>query len=196
MAILGSPRRGGNTEILADTAIDGFQSWGHQVVTKICIREKKIVYCDGCLTCLFPQRIGRCVINDDMAEILEEMRNHDAFLFATPNHQHNVSAPMLNFITRMLPLINFRIITNSKGELISREFYSDIEGKRVGFVGSQGDPYLSSSLVLPFLDKVFDDYKLIKVGDFISRGNVQKKEVLKKKRDLKSAFAVGVKLGS
>ena len=51
-------------------------------------------------------------------------------------------------------------------------------------------------MVLPFLDKVFDDYKLVKVADFISLGNVEKGSVEKKKGDLERAFEVGVQLGS
>ena len=195
MVIQGSPRKRGNSEILAEKAIEGFICCGHQEVSRVHIREKNIKYCDGCLRCLFPERTGKCVLRDEMAEILDEMRGHDAFLFVSPNHQHNVTAPMLNFISRMLPLIDFVPILNEGGDLISRKFFSDLEGKRVAFVGSQGDPYLSSSLVLPFMDKVFGDYKLVKVGDFISLGNIDKGEVLNKEGDLERAFDVGVGLG-
>jgi len=196
MTIVGSPRRGGNTEILTDKVIEGFKSCGHGDVQKIFILDKKIEYCTGCLSCLFPKRTGKCVIDDDMEQILDEMRGQDAFLFATPNHQHTVSAPMLNFLSRMLPLLDYDPHLNSKGELISRDFFSDIQGKRVGVVGSQGDPYLSSSLVLPLLDKIFDDCKLMKIGDFISLGNIGKKEVLEKKGDLQKVFELGVKLAN
>lgn len=195
LAIVGSPRRGGNTDTLADAVIQGFKSLGHQEVKRIFLLDKEIAYCRGCLTCLFPKRTGACVIDDDMGPILEEMKGADAFLFATPNHSHSVSAPMLNFLCRMLPLLNFHSQVNSKGEIISREFYSDIMDKRVGVVGSQGDPYLSSSLVLPLLDQIFGDFKLRKMGDFISVGNLGPTDVLTKKDDLQRSFALGVRLG-
>ena len=195
MVIVGSPRRGGNTDILADAVIQGFTSRGHEKVTKLFLSDKEIAYCRGCLTCLFPERTGRCALDDEMGPALKEMRDHDAFLFATPNHSHSVSAPMHNFLCRMIPLLTYESQFDSTGTVISRTFSSEIMGKRVAAVGSQGDPYLSSSLVLPLLDKIFDDFKLCKIGDFISRGNLGKGDVRKKPDDLKRAFDLGVVLG-
>lgn len=196
MTFVGSPRRGGNTDTLADAVIQGFRSLGHQEVEKVFLLDRRIDYCTGCLTCVFPERTGQCRLHDDMGALLDEMRASDAFLFATANHSHSVSAPMHNFLCRMLPLLNYRSITNAHGTVISREFFSDIMGKRVAAVGSQGDPYLSSSLVLPLLDKIFDDFKLRKMGDCISTGNLAATDILRKEDDLKRAFALGVTLGT
>ena len=101
MAIIGSPRKGGNTELLVDQVAGGFRSKVDAKVEKFFVVDKKIEYCTGCLTCVLPsQGTGKCVIMDDMAEILERMKESDAFIFGTPNHMRTVTAPLLNFFAR------------------------------------------------------------------------------------------------
>ena len=80
LGIMGSPRNGGNTEVLLDLALGEAQKMGAGV-SKVSLREKNISPCLGCLKCT---ETGKCAIKDDMQEVHQEMREADGILWATP----------------------------------------------------------------------------------------------------------------
>lgn len=195
MAIVGSPRKGGNTDILVDQVIAGCKSKSDVEVEKIFVVDKKIEYCDGCMTCTFPPPgTGKCVIKDDMAGILEEMKASDAFIFGTPNYMRTVTAPLLNLLARMSPFFEIKVEYDDKGNMIGGDISSKIAGKKAVMVISQGDPYFSSALVHEVLERNLNDFGLKRIGDIISIENLMKGVVAKKKEDLKKAFDLGVRL--
>lgn len=71
-----SPRKGGNSEILADAFAKGAREAGHQA-EKICLYDKSISFCKGCLVC---QKTQRCVIRDDADVIARKMKNADVLV--------------------------------------------------------------------------------------------------------------------
>jgi multimeric flavodoxin WrbA len=195
MAIIGSPRRGGNTELLVDRVIEGCRSRGNTEIEKVFIADRNIQYCSGCLTCTFPPPgTGKCVLRDDMDMLIEQIRESDAFIFGTPNHMRTVSAPLLNFMARMLPLLRYEIEYDNKGNMIGATGVSKIQDKKAAMVISQGDPFFSSPLVHMVLERNLRDFRLKLVGDVISMGNLQKQDVAGKAEDLKTAFELGVKM--
>lgn len=197
MAIIGSPRKGGNTELLVDKVIEGFRSVKEAVVEKCFIVERNIEPCTGCMTCVFPAPgTGACTIDDDMALLLESMQGSDAFVFGSPNHMRTITAPLLNFLTRMLPLLEFRVHYDDQGNRVGGEMSSRIQGKKAALVISQGEPFFCSSLVYEVLENNLNDFRLQRVGNIISMGNAEKGEVAKKKDDLKKAFDLGQHLGT
>ena len=195
MAIIGSPRRGGNTETLVDKVIAGYRSKTPAEVEKIFVMEKKIEYCTGCLSCTFPPPgTKKCVIKDDMADILKQLATADAFIFATPNHMRTVSSPLLTFLSRMLPLMQFMPDTDAEGHIIGGGFTSALKDKKAAIVISQGDPIFSSALVHAVLERNLIDFGIRRVGDLISRGNMAPGDAAKKQADLEQAFNLGVAL--
>jgi multimeric flavodoxin WrbA len=197
MAIIGSPRKGGNTEILVDQVAAGFRSKADAKLEKFFVIDKKIEYCTGCLTCVLPsQGTGKCVIKDDMAEILEHMQESDAFIFGSPNHMRTITAPLLNFFSRMLPLMVFKAEYDDKGNRIGGEITTKIQDKAVAMVVSQGEPFFCSSLVYEVLENNLKDFKLKRAGNIISMDNLEKGEVAKNKEDLQKAFDLGIKLAT
>ena len=195
MAIIGSPRKSSNTEILVDKVIAGCMSKTDVDVEKVTVVEKNIKYCTGCITCCFPPPgTGACVIKDDMAEILEHMKSSDAFIFGTPNHMGTITAPLLNFLSRMMPLFDFKITYDDRGNMLGGELSSKIRDKKAAIVISQGDPFFSSSLVYMVLEKNFHDFKLARVSDVNSRSNLEAQSVRNKEEDLNWAFELGVQL--
>jgi len=195
MAIIGSPRKGSNTEILTDKMIEGCKSKGDVEVEKFFIIDKDIKYCTGCLTCVEPG-VKKCVIRDDMEGILERMEECDGFIFSTPNHVRSVTAPMQNFLTRMLPVLEMKVEQDSEGNIVDGMFDSTLNGKKAAIVISQGDPTISSFLVFAVLERNFVDFKLLRVGEVLSLGNISKDDVKRKKNDLDAAFALGSILAS
>jgi len=192
MAIVGSPRKGGNTDILVDKVIEGAKSKKEVDATKIYIVDKKINYCTGCGGHLGGKK---CTQKDDMDEILSEMEKCDALVFGTPNHVRVASAPMVNFLTRMIPLLVMKPVFDENKNIIDVEVNSKVAGKRVGAVISQGDPMASSSaLVLQILANNFADLRMKFVGDVLSLNNLKRGEVAGKKEELDRAFALGARL--
>ena len=64
-----SPRRGGNSDSLADAFAQGAREAGH-TVEQISLSDKTIGFCKGCLVC---QKTQRCVIRDDADSIADTM---------------------------------------------------------------------------------------------------------------------------
>lgn len=97
-----SLRQGSNSEQLADQFMKSAQDSGHQV-TKIDLKEKQIQYCIGCLAC---QKCGRCVLQDDMTLINEQLKAADVIVFATPVYFYEMAGQMKTLLDRTNPLFN------------------------------------------------------------------------------------------
>ena len=114
LAIVSSPRKGGNSELLVDEFIKGAQE-ADQDVEKVCLREKKIASCIACEACL--RNGGTCVQRDDMAEVLQKLIEADVIVLATPVYYYSVCAQMKTMIDRTLP------IGANGGRMKNKEFY-------------------------------------------------------------------------
>ena len=80
-----SLRRGSNSDMLADQFVEGAKAVGNEV-EKISLVGKNIQFCKGCLGC---QKLGHCVINDDVND------------WATPIYYYEMSGQMKTLIDRM-----------------------------------------------------------------------------------------------
>ncbi len=80
LAILGSPRRDGNAEILLDQAIAAAQAAGSKT-EKIILNELKFVPCQECGGC---NQTGKCVIKDDMRGVYQKVDQADKIILASP----------------------------------------------------------------------------------------------------------------
>ena len=191
-AIIGSPRKNSSTEILVDKVIEGCKSQGEAEVDKIFIADKKIEFCNGCLICMGAEP-GElvCSIKDDMSEILQRMKESDAFVFGTPNHMRTISAMLLNFLCRMLPLLTFRAEYDAQGNRVEGEMSSIIKDKKAAMVISQGEKHFCSSLVYEVLINNLRDFRLKNVGNVVSMGNLSSGEAAEKTADLDKAFNLG-----
>lgn len=96
LAILGSPRRQGNTEILLDALIDGAIKHGAEV--------EKLVLCDytisPCIECNTCSSTGECAIADDMQNIYPKLLTADIIVVASPIFFYSVTAITKAFIDR------------------------------------------------------------------------------------------------
>ena len=95
-----SPRKGGNSEILADEFAAGAREAGHNV-EKICLHDKTINFCKGCLAC---QKTLHCVIHDDANAIVQKMKDADVLVFATPIYYYEMCGQMKTMLDRANPL--------------------------------------------------------------------------------------------
>lgn len=97
LILSGSPRKGGNSDILCDEFAHGATDGGNRV-EKIRVAEKKIGYCLGCYHCT--SHGGECAIRDDMAEVLQKMIDADVLVLASPVYFYSVDAQLKALIDR------------------------------------------------------------------------------------------------
>ena len=62
------------------------------------LKDYNIEFCRGCLYC---DKNAKCVINDDLNKVINEMLNHDIIVFAIPNYFGNMSGFFKNFMDRL-----------------------------------------------------------------------------------------------
>ena len=91
-----SVRAGSNSELLAKEFQKGAEDAGHSVKF-ISLKDKKIAFCRGCLSC---QKIHRCVIDDDANAIADEICDSDVIVWATPIYYYEMSGQMKTLIDR------------------------------------------------------------------------------------------------
>ena len=96
LGILGSPRRGGNSEILLDKALEGAKSLGLDI-EKIILNELKFSPCQECGGC---SRSGKCVINDDMRSVYKKLDEAGAIILASPIFFGSLAAQVKAMIER------------------------------------------------------------------------------------------------
>ncbi|HEY3314166.1 MAG TPA: flavodoxin family protein [Bacillota bacterium] len=80
LAFLGSPRRGGNTEILLDEAVSAAQAAGAETDKVVLSRLEY----EGCRECGGCDQTGSCVVQDDMQELYPKIREADRIIIASP----------------------------------------------------------------------------------------------------------------
>lgn len=96
VGIVGSTRRGGNTEILTQIALDEIQKQGIETEL-IRLADKKILPCDGCRGCI---ETGRCRIKDDFDSVFAKMKKADGIILSTPVYYGGASPQIVSLISR------------------------------------------------------------------------------------------------
>jgi len=96
LGISGTPRRGGNSEILLDAALEPFAEAGWDI-TRILLSETKIEPCTGCDFCV--ENKG-CCIDDGMSEVYSAFEKCEAVIIAAPAYWRNVPAQLKALIDR------------------------------------------------------------------------------------------------
>ena len=97
LILSGSPRKGGNSDLLCDEFARGATESGN-VVKKVNVAEKHIGYCRACYYCR--NSGGVCAIKDDMAEMLQEMIDSDVIVLASPVYFYSIDAQLKALIDR------------------------------------------------------------------------------------------------
>jgi multimeric flavodoxin WrbA len=96
VGIVGSPRLGGNTEILTRTALDEIRKEGIETEL-IRLAEKRILPCNGCRDC---KETGECHIKDDFASVFAKMKEADGIILASPVYYGAATPQIVSLISR------------------------------------------------------------------------------------------------
>jgi multimeric flavodoxin WrbA len=97
LVLSGSPRKGGNTDLLVEAFVKGASKKYH--VEVVSVRDYKVNPCMGCNAC-FRDENHICSQKDDMAIIYEKMALADILVIASPVYFYGLSAQLKAVIDR------------------------------------------------------------------------------------------------
>lgn len=98
--ISSSLRRGSNSEQMAKSFVEGAKAKGNEVRYQS-LKDFQLSFCKGCLAC---QNIGKCIIDDDVKNVIEEIATSDYLVLATPVYYYGMAGQLKTFLDRLNPL--------------------------------------------------------------------------------------------
>ena len=96
LGIVGSPRKGGNTELLVSEALTAAAEGGLESEL-IRLRDYDIRGCDGCQAC---RTLKHCAIKDDFQPVFEKMLAADAIIVGSPVYFSSPTPEILALLHR------------------------------------------------------------------------------------------------
>jgi multimeric flavodoxin WrbA len=119
IGINGSPRKGGNTEMLVNTVLGGLKGagWGTEFVQ---LGGEAIRGCQACSKC-FKAKDGKCAFQDDVFQgIYDKAMRADAIIVGTPTYYSGVTAEVKALTDRMgyVALANGRALKGKVGAAV------------------------------------------------------------------------------
>ena len=109
LGIYGSPRKGGNTDLLLDRILEGSSQAGAEVKS-LYVRRLKI---NGCLECGSCDETGECAVRDDMDKVYPLLEEADIVFLASPNFFYNVTGQVKLLIDRSQAMWSKRLLEKS-----------------------------------------------------------------------------------
>lgn len=97
LILSGSPRKGGNTELLVEAFVKGASQKHH--VEVVSVHDYKVNPCMGCNAC-FKNENNACIQKDDMSLIYDKMAVADMLVIASPVYFYGLSAQLKAVIDR------------------------------------------------------------------------------------------------
>jgi len=185
LGIAGSPRRGGNTDLLLAEVLKGAASKGTKVKT-IILSDLTIAPCQHCDACL---ETGRCKVEDDMQMIYRELEDADRIVLASPIHFMGVTAQAKAMIDRCQALwvrkyiLKIPPLGSSRRE--KKGLFISAGGRKVA---NLFEPALATVKAL------FNTLNITYAGDLLFPGVDEKGAIAKHPDALRHAFLAGQKL--
>jgi len=182
LGIMGSPRVGGNSDILLDEALAGAKDAGAEV-EKIILDKKKISGCKDCKKC---NETGICGIKDDMLEIHKKILEAYAIIHSVPVYFWSMTSQMKAYLDRWCVFFDAEWRWQ-------KVYYPKMRGKRIGLITVCGDPdvHTADPIVHSFKSTV-EMTKMNWLGAVMTSA-ADKGDIIKDEMAKKQAFELGRK---
>ena len=174
LILSGSPRKGGNTDLLVDAFVKG-ASPKHQVEV-VSVHDYKINPCIGCNSC-FAREDHACCQKDDMQIVYEKISKAEMLVIASPVYFYGLSAQLKAVIDRFHNPIRDTFHIHKMALLL---------------VGAASLPALFDGIVAQY-ELCLKFFKLEDMGRVLVRG-VKDKGDVKNGDSLKQAFELGQRI--
>jgi len=172
LGIVGSPRKGGNTEIVVNEALKAGEHEGADTEV-LHLVDFNLKPCDGCRTCF---KTKNCVIKDDVEKIFKKMAEADGIIIGSPVYFYNVTAQTKIFIDRVGYLHDAR----------GKEPFKNKIGGAIAIAGRSGLTYALSQILL-----FFTDARMITAAPFVETLASAKGDAIKDIREIENARELG-----
>lgn len=182
LGIMGSPRIGGNADLLLDEALNGAQSQGSEV-DKIIVDKLKIAPCREYYGCL---RDGNCVIRDDMDGIYPKLLDADVVIVASPIFFYGLTSQVKALIDRCQALYTRRYILKQNQPNSARK------GAFIAVGATRGKKLFDGSVLT--VKYFFQAIGVKYVDELLVRGVDKKGEIIEHPTALSDAFELGKRL--
>jgi len=182
LGIMGSPRLGGNTDLLLDAALNGAQSRGAEV-EKIVVDKLNISPCREHYGCL---EDGHCVIRDDMDAMYLKLLAADGIVVASPMFFYGITAQLKALIDRCQALWARKHVLKQNWPGAGRK------GAFIAVGATKGERLFDGSIatIRYFFKTVGVEY----AEELLIRGVDQKGDIEQHPSALKDAFELGQRL--
>jgi len=187
VAILGSPRNGGNTATLVEAALRGVRAAGGQT-TLLQVHDMDIKPCLGCGYC---EKEGKCKINDDMSRVGELLATAEGLIFSSPVYFAGISSQAKALIDRC------QVYWARKNVLELQAFDNEILiGRRGIFIATAGSRDHGGALFNPAVETVKLFFKAVDYtySEEILVDDTDRKPVSDRPDLLERAYAAGARL--
>ena len=128
--LIGSPRKNSNSAAIAAKFTETATGLGAQVETVI-LNDLKYRGCQGCMACKTTSE--ECVLNDDLAGVLESLKQADVIVLALPVYCSDVPGQVKCFIDRTYSYMKPSYLSDSNPSRVP-------PGKKLVFIVTQGAP--------------------------------------------------------
>ena len=176
LALVGSPRKNGNTDILVEEILRGARTNGHSI-EKLRIYDYDILPCIDCRSCKRSESGYNCALSDGMREIYPKLEAADIIIFGTPIYWCGPTAKMKLLIDRLRPYIASKRLSGKKGIVV---------------VPSEEGPNCCGPLMQMF--RMSFDYLGMNMAGSILASAFERGEVKNNPEDLSKAFELGASL--
>jgi multimeric flavodoxin WrbA len=182
LGVLGSPRVGGNSDILLDQALAGARDAGAEV-EKVYLSPKKI---SGCLDCTKCNEAGVCAIQDDMQGIYPKVLEADAILHSVPVYFWAMTAQMKAYLDRWCAFFDAEWKWH-------KHYYPRMKGKRIGLITVCGDTHVHTADPIVHSFKNTAEFTKLKWIGAVMASAAAKGEIEKNEKSKKEAYDLGKK---
>jgi multimeric flavodoxin WrbA len=178
LAVVGSPRTNGNTDILVSKIAEGARAGGAEVDV-IRLGSLEVRECEGCHACW---RNRSCSKDDDMRRLYPKIASADAMVFGTPVYWYGPTALMKAFIDRF---VYFNCSENRP----------QIRGKKaVVALVLEEESETTWRPVVDFFEKTLAYLEMVQAGTIVVPGVGKAGAVRNKPERLDEAFHLGNRL--
>lgn len=188
LGLFGSPRRGGNSDLLLEEMLKGAQSQGAEI-EKIFLSDLDISGCRECRSC---EATGNCVVQDQMQEIYARLMEADYIILASPIFFYGVTAQAKRMIDRCQALWARKYIL--KKSSVGEKAKAKRKGWFLSVAGSRGVKVFEGAILT--VKYFFDALNVEYAGELTFRKVDNKGAIKKHPSALKEAFEAGQRLAA
>ena len=184
LGIYGSPRPGGNSDLLLDKVLEGAGSSGAEI-QRIYVREMKISGCQECGGC---DKTGECVIPDEMQQIYPKLLDSEILFLSSPIFFYGLPSQAKALVDRSQAMWSKRALEKSPEQ---RKRYDHGRGYLIAVGATKGKNLfdgvqLTAKYFFDALDKSYE-------GGLFFRAIEGKGSIREHPAALEEGYALGVK---